>query len=163
MSPPHHEHGGGGESRAQPSAPTVMFLPPKFHPPHTHTQPSTTHPHLKIYVDSLFHPPTCPSRLPQRVSSIPRETGLLSALVLPSSFLPFCHPLPTASLLRCLHGSSGVLGLNGESPFSSPQHPQPVSTFISVISLPRMPLWTSCVCEPQDCLCGSPVPMGRSD
>lgn len=28
VSPPHHEHGGGGESRAQPSAPTVMFLPP---------------------------------------------------------------------------------------------------------------------------------------
>lgn len=97
VSPPNHEHGGGGESRAQPSAPTVMFLPPKFHPP-THTQPCTNHPHLKIYVDSLFHPPALLGSL--RDSRTPCWRGLLSALALLSSFLPFCRSLPTGSLLR---------------------------------------------------------------
>lgn len=73
VSPPHHEHGGGGESWAQPSAPTVMLLLPKFHPPNTYTQPCTTHPHLKICVESLFHPPALLGSLRETAAFLKRE------------------------------------------------------------------------------------------
>lgn len=73
VSPPHHEHGGGGESWAQPSAPTVMLLLPKSHPPNTYTQPCTTHPHLKICVESLFHPPALLGSLGETAAFLKRE------------------------------------------------------------------------------------------
>lgn len=65
VSPPHHEHGGGGESRAQPSAPTVMFLPPQISPP------ALRHPPPLEDLCRFSVPSPCPSGLPQGDSSIP--------------------------------------------------------------------------------------------
>lgn len=45
--------GGGGESRAQPSAPTVMFLPPKFHPPPSHAPPTPTPRSVSLLLSSI--------------------------------------------------------------------------------------------------------------
>lgn len=76
VSPPHHEHWGGGESRTQPSAPTVSVPSPKFHP----------HP-------AVHHPPHPASSAIPRPAQLPEGGSLPLLWALPSSSLPFPLPL----------------------------------------------------------------------
>lgn len=74
--------GGGGESRAQPSAPTVMFLLPKF-PPTSLAPPTPTPRSVSLLLSSIPLPCLAPSG---RLQSAPWE-GV-------SHFCWSCPPVP---------------------------------------------------------------------
>lgn len=70
-------------------------FPPNFTPPHTHTQPCTNHPHLKIYVDSLFHPPALLGSL-RETAELPDGEGFSQLWLCSPVSCHFVIPFPLA-------------------------------------------------------------------
>ena len=132
--------GGGGESRTQPLAPTVMFLPPKFHPPPSRAPPTPT-----------------PRSVSLLLSSIPLPCSALCEREGVSHFCWLCPsaPCPFLLLLFSLCGSSphplisrGPKDFSlhyGEFPYSPPIPSPPWGLLLFLGASPFSP-WAGCSC-----------------
>lgn len=116
--------GGGGESRAQPSAPTVMFLPPKFHPPPSHAPPTPTPRSVSLLLSSIPLSCSVPS---EKLQWAPWEGVSHFCRLCPPASCPLPLPLCSGSGLRRRTFSRHLLMSVGPKDFSVHYRQSPYS------------------------------------